>query len=200
MEFHTIYSIHAAGGTWHAGSRRIKTISWARLNTTLFPTVEHLFFSPTLLAAYQKQTEPKLLPQPTLWLPNTSINRSPLYTANKPLRWCQNVKAFCGTLSCSLLFQTKLLSFLQKPAHVQDKQTQKRQLRKSDLSLRLQSTLMPLFAGHICIWVTKGSIRKGWVSARTHPPFRLSLLSVWSRDSLHNVDTAHPLQSGPCHI
>lgn len=171
------------GATWHAGSRRIRTISWARLNTTLFLTVHRLFFlqlSFQLIRGGQNQTPP-----PSLCLPNTSIKRSPLPTVN-----CQQANAVVPKSLLSYFFMLFVVSnkawgaFCKNPLMFRTNKHNERQLRKSALGLRLQSTLMPLFAGHICIWVTKGSHTacccvnvsgKGEVPARTHPPFRLSL-------------------------
>lgn len=57
---------------------------------------------------------------------------------------------YCLTQSMGCFFLVKQLVF-------RTNKYDEWQLRKSALGLRLQSTLLPLFAGHICIWVTKGS-------------------------------------------
>ena len=97
-EFQTIYSIHAAAGTWHACSRRIRTISWARLNTTLFLAAHRLFFLQLLsqlIRGGQNQIAPPPCTGPTSITSHRQLRTSPTTVVPK-----------CGKpFSCSLCFQ-----------------------------------------------------------------------------------------------
>lgn len=122
-EFHTISSIHAAGGTWHACSRRIRTISWARLNTTLFLAAHRLFFlqlSLQLIRGGQNQISPPIR------LPNFNQSQS---TSLRKLLTSHYGGARTSKLFSVVLFSASFIvsnkargAFLVwKPTHVQDK-------------------------------------------------------------------------------
>lgn len=68
-ENRTIYFIHAAGSTWHACSVRIRTISWAQLNTTLFPLLTACVSSssPCSLSDKDRTKSPLRLPNFNHW-------------------------------------------------------------------------------------------------------------------------------------
>lgn len=97
-------------------------------------------------------------PPPIQWLPNTSINRSPLPTVN-----CQQATMVVPKSLLSYFFMLFVISnkarsaFCKNPLMLGTNKHNKQQLRKSALGLRLQSTVMPLFTGRICMWVTKDS-------------------------------------------
>lgn len=123
------------------------------LNTCFFPQL-----SLQLIRRGQNQTPSPSLPYDCQILQSVAVH----FTL--PTSHCGGAKTskpFEALFHAHCCFKQSFCAFCKNPTHVHDKQRQKGQLRKSDLSLRLQSTLMPLFAGHICIWVTKGSVREG---------------------------------------
>lgn len=103
----------------------------------------------------------------------TSITHSPLPTINRlqaSTLWCENVKAFCDTLSSVWNHRAPdNVLFLKNKKKQKKKSWNKHndwQSRTSALAMRLQSTLLALSTGHICIGVTHSTllckcIRKG---------------------------------------
>ena len=198
-------------GTWHACSRRIRTISWARLNTTLFLAAHRLFFlqlSLQLIRGGQNQISPHAR------LPNFNQSQSTSLPQTSHDAGAKTSKPFCGTFfffSAASLFQTKLEVLFFCVCVCKKKNTlmfgtnkhNKRQLRKPALGLRLQSTLLPLFAGHICIWVTKGRHTACCCAnvseeGECQPELMLHsaphcLCSTLITNSKHYADTSHPL-------
>lgn len=157
----------------------------------IVPPCSPLVFPQTLLAAYQRRTEPIPSPLPTVNCEPASM----MVPKRQSLLWY-----FFRLFNV----QTKLEAFFCKnPLMFRTNEHNKQQLRKSALSLRLESTLLPLFAGHICIWVTKGShtafccvniSEKG----ECQPELILHsgchcLCSALITNSTHDADTSHLL-------
>lgn len=128
------------------------------------------FFPPTILAGLSEPDRTKIPPRcPTNSCQNSSIGRLPPPAVN-----CRRVaptvpkrqKAFCVTFPCTLLFQTKLgviyIGFSFSHRWLGLNKQDKRHLRKSAWGgergcWRLQLTVRPLCAGHICFASDKRS-------------------------------------------
>lgn len=194
-------------GTWHACSRRIRTISWARLNTTLFLAAHRLFFlqlSLQLIRGGQNQISPHAR------LPNFNQSQSTSLPQTSHDAGAKTSKPFCGTFFPGHFIVSNkargafVFCVCKKNALMfGTNKHNKRQLRKPALGLRLQSTLRPLFAGHICIWVTKGRHTACCCAnvseeGECQPELMLHsaphcLCSTLITNSKHYADTSHPL-------
>lgn len=99
------------GGTWHAGSRRISTISWAPLNATLFLAARHLFFFSSsdpprwLIGVGQNPNPPS---PPTELLPKFFYQLPRANNCRRAAPMVPKCQCFFATFPCALLFQTKL--------------------------------------------------------------------------------------------
>ena len=210
-KFHTIYSIHAAGAHDTPAAEGLGR-SAERDSIPHCSSLLTACFSSSSPCSLSEEDRTK---SPLTHACQTSINRSPLPSRKQamtpvPRRQSPFVVLFFF-FSAASLFQTKLEVLFFCVCVCKKKNTlmfgtnkhNKRQLRKPALGLRLQSTLLPLFAGHICIWVTKGRHTACCCAnvseeGECQPELMLHsaphcLCSTLITNSKHYADTSHPL-------